>query len=399
MFSLDNFISNHITNRPQSLFQQDILENKELLQEAINNKSVIVIGGAGTIGSSYIKSLLRFCPKRLFVIDTSENGLTELTRDLRSDSKYNIPDVYKTYPINYGGPIFQKVVENEGPFEIIANFAAHKHVRSEKDKYSIEAMLQNNIVYNYNLLELIKDHPVEHFFSVSTDKAANPVNVMGASKKIMEDILLAYSTQVPITTARFANVAFSNGSLLAGFVERMMKKQPLSCPSNVERYFVSPEESGQLCLLASLLGNSGEIIFPRLDGMKNFADIAVAFIKAHGFDPQICATEIEARGRSGTSIVEKGQYPLYLFNSDTSGEKLYEEFYTDFEKVDLNRFNNLGVIVEGQKRSVSEINDFISALDVLFSQPASKFSIISLLSEFIPTFNHLETGISLDQKM
>ncbi len=251
MLDLPKFITQHITGRTESLFQADLDQFSTELDHRIKGKSVLVIGGAGTIGASFIKAMLRFQPARLFVVDTNENALTELVRDLRSSLEYRIPEVFLTYPIDFGDPVFEKILQREGPFEIVANFAAHKHVRSEKDLYAIEAMLRNNVFKAKHFLDLLTAHKPERFFCVSTDKAANPVSVMGASKKLMEQLILSYANEFPVATARFANVAFSNGSLLEGFLQRLKKRQPLSAPY-VERYFVSQEECGQLCLLACM---------------------------------------------------------------------------------------------------------------------------------------------------
>ncbi len=402
-FKLEPFISQYITGRKESLFAQDLEANDAQLRESINGKSALVIGGAGTIGSSFIRALLHFEPSRLYVIDTNENGLTELTRDIRSSTGLNVPQDYKTYPINFGDPVFEKLLRNEGPFDIVANFAAHKHVRSEKDHYSIEAMIDNNVFKAKKLLDLLLEYPPAHFFCVSTDKAANPVNVMGASKKLMEEVILAYSRELPITTARFANVAFSNGSLLFGFLERMMKQQPLSAPSDVRRYFVSPAESGQLCLLACVLGNSGEIFFPKLksDQMKTFSEIAIDFLKVYGnYEAEQCATEEEARQKAAKLADDSPTYPVFFFSSDTSGEKSFEEFYTGSEELDFDRFAELGVIQNAERRDRSELTDVFDQLQQLFADnDAYKSKIIDVLNELIPNFAHVETGKSLDQKM
>lgn len=401
-FKIETFITDHITGRQESLFAKDLEANRESLAEAIDGKSALVIGGAGSIGSSFIKAMLRFCPARLFVVDTNENGLTELTRDLRSSEGLNIPATYLPYPINFGDAVFEKILRNEGPFDIVANFAAHKHVRSEKDQYSIEAMIENNVLKAKHLLDLLLEFPPQHFFCVSTDKAANPVNVMGASKKLMEEVILAYSARIPITTARFANVAFSNGSLLAGFLERLMKRQPLSAPLDVKRYFVSPEESGQICLLACMLGHSGEIFFPKLEeaGMKRFSDIATNFLQELGYEPLLCASEQEARSAAMNLGSSSSHYPVYYFSSDTSGEKSFEEFFTESEEVDLNRFQSLGVIKNAAKKDFGEIHVMFQALSSIFAKDRiSKEEIVRLLSDFIPNFEHIETGKSLDGKM
>jgi FlaA1/EpsC-like NDP-sugar epimerase len=301
--------------------------NQKELFEKINKKSVLVIGGAGTIGSSFIKAILPFQPGKLTVVDYSENGLTELTRDLRSSYNTYIPKNYITYPFDFGSEIFEKLYKSS-QFNIVACFAAHKHVRSEKDHLAIEAMIRNNVFNTQKLLELAIKTPPEHFFSVSTDKAANPVNVMGASKKLMERVLMSYTHDLKITTARFANVAFSNGSLLFGFNHRIAKRQPLSAPSDVKRYFVSPIESGELCMLACLLGENRDIFFPKLGEhqMMTFSDIAEKYLYEIGLEPDYSESEEEARKKSLKWTPENKKYPVYFFKTDTSGEKQYEEF-------------------------------------------------------------------------
>lgn len=398
---IPDFIRTYITKRAESLFAKDIENNKELLSERIGGKSVLVIGGAGTIGSSYIEAVLRFRPKRLYVVDINENGLTELTRHLRSKTNQYVPDDYKTYPMSFGDEVFKKMFLNEGPFEIVANFAAHKHVRSEKDKYSIEAMIENNVFKAKAFLDLLLQHKPERFFCVSTDKAANPVNVMGASKKLMEEVIMAYSDQLHISTARFANVAFSNGSLLAGYIERLMKRQPLSCPSDVKRFFVSPEESGQICMLACMLGESGDILFPKLEEeeMAYFRDITEDFFKVMERQTDQCASEEEAKQKAAVALPQH-PYPVYYFSSDTSGEKLYEEFYTEYDELDMTSFNGLGVVKNAKKEPLSKINQTIDDLKQLMnSGEYDKADIVNLLKSCIPNFEHIETGKSLDQKM
>ncbi|MBI1224003.1 MAG: NAD-dependent epimerase/dehydratase family protein [Bacteroidetes bacterium] len=406
-FDLAQFIYRHVTQRETSLFEEDILANETELKQQIQGKSALVIGGAGSIGSSFIKSLLRFNPARLIVVDINENGLTELTRDLRSTEGLAVPARYLTYPINFGDAVFAKILRREGPFDIVANFAAHKHVRSEKDQYSIEAMVENNVLKAGYLLELLMEQPPSHFFCVSTDKAANPVNIMGASKKLMEEVILSYSRQFPITTARFANVAFSNGSLPAGFMERLMKRQPLSAPSDVKRYFVSPEESGQICLLACVLGKPGEIFFPKLNeaNMRRFSDIAEALLRELGYEPHHCQSETEAKAffsnsQQPTANSHRPKYPVYFFQSDTSGEKSFEEFYTEEEELDMVRFKALGVIKNAPCQDLAEIEQMFVRLKELFNQDnLAKHEIVDLMGTFIPNFEHIETGKGLDQKM
>ncbi|MBI21960.1 MAG: nucleoside-diphosphate sugar epimerase [Chloroflexi bacterium] len=401
-FNLEEFISNFVTGRTTSLLDEDLNTYHDNLENKLSNRSVLVIGAAGTIGSSFIKSILRYPVKSLFAIDINENGLTELVRDLRSSSKYILPDTIKTYPISFGDSIFYRILSLEGPFDIIANFAAHKHVRSEKDHYSIEAMLNNNVVKAKHFLDKLVTSPPEHFFCVSTDKAANPVNVMGASKKLMEDLILSYSTKVPITTARFANVAFSNGSLLFGFLERIMKRQPLSSPSDIKRYFLSPEESGELCMLACLLGDSGDIFFPKLDynqDMIKFSDIGLRLLAELGYIPNVCKTEEDARIFLTNSLNPK-EYPIYLFESDTSGEKPFEEFYTAGEEIDETSFFNLGVIKQKKQKELSDVVKIINELDsVIKEENTNNKKIISVLSKYLPTFKYINKGKNLDQRM
>ena len=399
-FNTREFIAKHVTLRDQSLFAQDIEANRERLQNAIEGKSVLVIGGAGTIGASYIRALLRYKPGKLVVADINENGLTELVRECRSSNEIQLPGNFKSYPVNFGDPVFYKIFEQEKPFDIVANFAAHKHVRSEKDVFSVEAMIENNVIRAKKLLDVLVQHPPKHFFCVSTDKAANPVNIMGASKKLMEEVILAYSGTIPITTARFANVAFSNGSLPAGFIERMMKQQPLSSPSDVKRFFVSPDESGEICLMACVLGVSGDIFFPKLEekDMQNFADIAQRFLKYSGYEPLICSSEQKARALVPEAAAT-GKYPLYLFSSETSGEKLYEEFYTDNEELDIGSFDALGIVKNAPRRSMAELDDIIERLETLFASDAGKQDVVQLLKQMLPGFQHIETGMNLDQKM
>lgn len=400
---IDNFIRTNVTKRQESLLYPDLERNRTLLAERINGRSALVIGGAGTIGSFYIKALLKFRLNRLVVVDINENGLTELVRDLRSSTEYNIPPEFITYPMNFGDRVFEKMFRSLAPFDIVANFAAHKHVRSEKDIFSIEAMIENNVLRAQQLLELLLQHPPEHFFCVSTDKAANPVNIMGASKKLMEELITAYSEKLKITTARFANVAFSNGSLPQGFLERFSMRQPWSCPLGIRRFFVSPQESGELCLIASVLGESGDIIFPKLDeerDMISFDAIAKDLLQFIGLRPDICSTEDEAKEKAMRLSDEMKSYPVYFFETDTSGEKPYEEFFTDREIIDNDRFINLGVIKNLTRRDFGQIDDIFSRLRTLFdSGDVTKAEVVEILHEWLPDFEHIEKGKGLDSKM
>lgn len=399
--NLNKFVKDKVIDRRESLFLTDILSNQDQLYNEIHDKSVLVIGGAGSIGSSFIKSVLRFNPSKLVVIDLNENGLAELTRDLRSSSDLKVPEVFLTYTLDFSDPIFEDIFREHNGFDIVANFSAHKHVRSEKDKYSVEALLKNNVIKAKKLLDLLSEIPPKHFFCVSTDKAANPVNVMGASKRVMEDLIMAYKPDFKVTTARFANVAFSNGSLPASFFDRMMKNQPLVAPKDVRRFFVSMEESGQICMLACILGKNGEVFFPKLEEetMKTFSSICDDFIREMGYEKHECASDEEAKTFAATHLPGK-KYPVVYFNSDTTGEKDYEEFVVEGEKTDLDRFSSLGVITESKHRSKAEVEAFISQLESLFTdRNFTKAQIVQCLKDFLPNFEHEEKGKNLDQKM
>ncbi|MRT94801.1 polysaccharide biosynthesis protein [Ancylomarina sp. 16SWW S1-10-2] len=401
--NIDSFIETHVTGREVSLLREDFTKYSSELSSRINGKKVLVIGGAGTIGSSYIKAILKFNISKLVVVDINENGLTELVRDLRSSTEYNIPEDFITYPINFGDRVFEKMFRNLAPFDIVANFAAHKHVRSEKDIFSVEAMIENNVLRARKLLDLLIEFPPEHFFCVSTDKAANPVNIMGASKKLMEELIMAYSSQIPIKTARFANVAFSNGSLPIGFIDRLNKRQPWSCPLGIRRFFVSPQESGELCLMASIMGESGDIFFPKLDDQKDmipFDRIAKDLLAHLGMEADICKTEEEAKAKAKLLTVDSKKYPIYFFGSDTCGEKSFEEFYTEKEVLDLDSFVELGVIKNSVKRDLKEIDSIFENLEQLFSKDnVTKSEVVKVLTKYLPNFQHIETGKNLDQKM
>lgn len=402
MFNVAQFIGENITERKISMFLPDIEANREELTKLVEGKKVLVIGGAGTIGSSYIRAILPFKPSQLVVVDISENGLTELTRDLRSTYKMYVPADYRTYPLNFADPIFEKIFRQNNGFDIVANFSAHKHVRSEKDRWSVQALLENNVLKARKLLELLAEIPPQHFFCVSTDKAANPVNIMGASKRIMEDMIMSYSDKFKITTARFANVAFSNGSLLAGFIERMMKHQPLSSPNDVKRYFVSPEESGQICMLACLLGHNREIFFPKLgeEQMMTFSSIADKFLQTLGYEIRYCSNEEEARKFAAEMPVDSKTYPVYYFKSDTTGEKGYEEFYVPGEHLNMERFKALGVIDSVKPRPIAELDSFLANLtDILIKPDTTKAEIVFAMEKYLPNFKHEEKGKNLDQKM
>ena len=369
-------------------FEKDILKSKKVLSNNICKKNILVIGGAGTIGSNYIKQILKNKPLKITVVDINENGLTELTRDLRSSNLLDYNPEYITYPVNLLSDTFDKIFNSES-WQVVANFSAHKHVRSEKDKISVEALIKNNVYGAIKLLNLCEQNPPKYFFSVSTDKAANPVNIMGASKSLMEKLILSKKKNFRVSTARFANVAFSNGSLLDGFIHRLNKQQPLSCPSDIKRFFVTPEQSGQICLLATFLGDTWNTFFPKLDFHKDqiyFKEIALDFLKKNGFEPELVKSEKEAKEFDFDSNPSK--YPIYFFKTDTSGEKTYEEFYTEKEDYEINKYDALGFI----KTPDIEISfeDLEADFENVFNNLSSeKSDIVNVIKKYVPDFMHI----------
>lgn len=379
-------------------FEKDIIRNKNILSNKIFNQNILVIGGAGTIGSNYIKQVLEYKPSKITVVDINENGLTELTRDLRSSNLLDYDPEYITYPVNLLSSTFDKIF-NYNTWHVVANFSAHKHVRSEKDKISVEALIKNNVFGAIKLLNLCELNRPKYFFSVSTDKAANPVNIMGASKSLMEKLILSKKNNFRVSTARFANVAFSNGSLLDGFIYRLNKKQPISCPEDIKRFFVTPEQSGQICLIATFLGETGNIFFPKLDFHKDqiyFKEIALDFLKENGFEPELVKSEKEAKEFDFDE--NPSRYPIYFFKTDTSGEKTYEEFYTEEEDYEINKFDSLGFITSKDVKITFE--DVKDDFQNVFNNPnLDKSNIVGVIKKYVPDFEHIETGKHLDQKM
>ena len=379
-------------------FKNDLLTFDKFFSKNIIDTSILVIGGAGTIGSNYIKQILKFKPSKITVVDINENGLTELTRDLRSSNLLDYKPEYITYPVNLLSDTFDKIF-NSDTWQVVANFSAHKHVRSEKDKISVEALIKNNVFGAIKLLNLCEINSPKYFFSVSTDKAANPVNIMGASKSLMEKLILSKKNNFRVSTARFANVAFSNGSLLDGFIYRLKKKQPLSCPEDIKRFFVTPKQSGQICLLATFLGETGNIFFPKLDFYKDqiyFKEIALDFLKENGFEAEFVNSEKEAK--EFDFIKNTSKYPIYFFKTDTSGEKTYEEFYTEEEDYEINKYDSLGFINTPEIKISFDVveSDFENVFNNLNSE---KSDIVTIIKKYVPDFMHIETGKHLDQKM
>ena len=396
--NITKLLSTSVRNIKINPFLEDLTAQKNFLHSQIKDKKILVVGGAGTIGSSYIKQILKYKPLKITVVDINENGLTELTRDLRSSNLLDYKPEYITYPVNLLSDTFDKIF-NSDTWDIVSNFSAHKHVRSEKDKISVEALIKNNVFGAIKLLSLCEENHPKYFFSVSTDKAANPVNIMGASKSLMEKLILSKKNNFRVSTARFANVAFSNGSLLDGFIYRLNKKQPLSCPSDIKRFFVTPVQSGQICLLATFLGDTGNIFFPKLDFHKDqiyFRDIALDYLKEEGFEPAFMNSEKEAKEYDIDS--NSGKYPIYFFKTDTSGEKTYEEFYTEEEDFNIKKYDSLGFI-NTPKIQIS-FEEVKASFDIVFSNSNSeKLDIIKVIKKYVPDFTHIETGKHLDQKM
>ena len=419
-FDIERFVRKYMTKRPESLLKADFEKYADEMHKRIDGKRMLVVGGAGTIGSNYVKAALRyFKPFAMYVVDIDENQLTELTRELRAGSDFTVPAEYVTEPIDLGSKLFDKFFKVHGPFDIVANFAARKHVRAERDVHSIEAMCETNVFMAKKLLDLLLENPPEAFFCVSTDKAANPVNVMGATKKLMEETIMAYADHLPIKTARFANVAFSNGSLPIGWLNRIAKKQPLSCPLGIRRFFVSPIESGELCLAASVLGESGDIVYPKLDPERDMIpfDVVVKdMLNDMGIGCKACKTTDEAKtamstlraawnavptdGRARTPAAPQGGYPCEFFGSDTDGEKTFEEFYTDTDVKDEDKFVNLGVVKNAKRRPVEEVEAIFAKLHGVFDREgATKEDVVEVLKEYLPNFNHISKGKGLDGRM
>ena len=408
-FDIESFVRKYMTRRAESLLAADFAKFEDEMHSRIDGRRMLVVGGAGTIGSNYVKAALRmFRPSAMYVVDIDENQLTELTRELRAGDGFNIPEEYVTEPIDLGSPLFQKFFAAHGPFEIVANFAARKHVRAERDVHSIEAMCETNVFMAKKLLDNLVKSPPEAFFCVSTDKAANPVNVMGATKKLMEETIMAYSDTLPIKTARFANVAFSNGSLPIGWLNRIAKRQPLSCPLGIRRFFVSPVESGELCLFASVMAESGDIVYPKLDPEKDMIpfDAVVKDMLAHmGLGCRACGSSDEAKAAMRAFDAKNAEgdsvgYPCEFFGSDTSGEKTFEEFYTDTDVKDETTFVNLGCVKNSKKRPIAEVEAIFGNLRGVFAKPdVAKEDVIEVLKEYLPNFQHIEKGKNLDSRM
>ena len=390
-----------LIGRTAPLFDDDIFSRRKELEELVSNGRFLVIGGAGSIGQAVTREIFKRNPLALHVVDISENNMVELVRDIRSTLGY-IEGDFRTFALDCGSNEYRALMNASGGYDYVLNLSALKHVRSEKDPFTLMRLIEVNILNTIKTVQMAKAQGAKKYFCVSTDKAANPVNMMGASKRIMEMFLMRESESMEISTARFANVAFSDGSLLHGFNQRFAKWQPISAPNDVRRYFVTPQESGELCLMSCLLGKNRDIFFPKLSEqlhLTTFSDIAERYIKNLGYEPYHCSTEEEARDRSDELIALK-RWPCYFFKSDTSGEKDFEEFFTDKEILDMDRFQNLGVIKNEANFSPDMLDNFLEVIHDLRAQTVwEKAPIVDLFNEMIPDFDHKETGKYLDGRM
>ena len=391
----------NLIGRNSALFHDDINNLSDQLAKEVAQSRFLVIGAAGSIGQAVTREIFKRDPKLLHAIDISENNMVELVRDLRSTVGYGSGE-FKTFAVDCGSIEFDALIKTEGPYDYVFNLSALKHVRSEKDPYTLMRMIMVNVFNTVNTLWMAKEMGAKKYFCVSTDKAANPVNMMGASKRIMEMFLMRESLTQEISMARFANVAFSDGSLLHGYNQRFMKKQPFSAPNDVRRYFVTPQESGELCLLSGLLGNNRDIFFPKLSEklhLITFSEIAVRYLRQRGYEPFECESEDEARDRAEDLIGNK-QWPCYFFQSDTTGEKDFEEFFTDAEDLDMERFETIGVIRNQPDFDVVKLDEFMIGIETLREKGTwDKEDIVKLFFILLPDFEHKETGKYLDQRM
>lgn len=394
-----NYLS--LIGRTTELFNHDIESYNIKLRNLISNSRILVIGGAGSIGQAVAREIFKREPKALHIVDISENNMVELVRDLRSTLGYGSGD-FKTFSIDCGSVEFSAFIEKEGPYDYVFNLSALKHVRSESDPYTLMRMIMVNIFNTIKTVQITKAMGAKKYFCVSTDKAANPVNMMGASKRIMEMFLMRESLTQDISMARFANVAFSDGSLLHGFNQRFAKKQPFSAPNDVRRYFVTPQESGELCLLSAMLGGNRDIFFPKLSEnlhLITFSEIAKRYLRDHGYEPYECESEDDARDKAEELIANK-QWPCYFFKSDTTGEKDFEEFFTKNEDLDTDRFESIGVIKNEPNYDDAKLNEFMSEIEELRNKESwTKEEIVKLYFNLLPEFAHKETGKYLDQRM
>ncbi len=391
----------NLIGREKELFAEDIAKHKEELNEIVSSSRFLVIGGAGSIGQAVTKEIFKRNPQKLHIVDISENNMVELVRDIRSSLGY-IDGDFQTFALDIGSIEYDAFIEGDGNYDYVLNLSALKHVRSEKDPFTMMRMIDVNVFNTEKTIQQSIEKGVKKYFCVSTDKAANPANMMGASKRIMEMYLMQKSEQINISTARFANVAFSDGSLLHSFNQRIQKRQPIAAPNDIKRYFVIPQESGELCLMSCIFGENRDIFFPKLSEslhLITFSDIAIRYLNEIGYKPYLCSSENEARELALT-LPEKGLWPCLFSTSDTTGEKDFEEFFTNHETLDLERFNNLGVIKNEAIFDKDKIENFTNRIKAMKdARKWSKKELVTLFFEMIPNFEYIEKGKYLDAKM
>jgi FlaA1/EpsC-like NDP-sugar epimerase len=391
----------HLIGRKEELFKEDLNKHYSDLQKIVSNASFLVIGGAGSIGQAVTKEIFKRNPLKLHVVDISENNLVELVRDIRSTFGYINGD-FQTFALDIGSTAYDAFIDQDGKYDYVLNLSALKHVRSEKDVFTLMRMIEVNIFNTVKTIQQAINKGTKKYFCVSTDKAANPVNMMGASKRIMEMYLMQQSEFIKISTARFANVAFSDGSLLHGFNQRIQKLQPIVAPNDIKRYFVIPKESGELCLMSCIYGENRDIFFPKLSEdlhLITFAEIAKKYLLNLGFEPFLCSTEEEARGLMET-LPQQKKWPCLFSESDTTGEKDFEEFYTKNELLDLDKFQNMGVIKNDSKIENEKLEYFSNTINSMKNKKQwNKATLVDLFHAMIPGFHHKETGKYLDAKM
>ena len=391
----------NLIGRKKVLFSEDVKNAEEILKKEVSSSRFLVLGGAGSIGQAVTKEIFKRNPKKLHVVDISENNMVELVRDIRSSFGY-IDGDFQTFALDIGSIEYDAFIEADGQYDYVLNLSALKHVRSEKDPYTLMRMIDVNVFNTDKTIQQSIDNGVKKYFCVSTDKAANPVNMMGASKRIMEMFLMRRSEQIDISTARFANVAFSDGSLLHGFNQRIEKKQPIVAPCDIKRYFVIPQESGELCLMSCIFGDNRDIFFPKLSEslhLITFAEIAEKYLAEKGYEAYLCKSEDEARELIKT-LPAQGKWPCLFTTSDTTGEKDFEEFFTDKETLDMQRFENLGIIKNMPEYDAELLALFEDTVSQFKQQKSwSKSQIVDLFFKMIPDFGHKETGKYLDSKM
>ncbi|MBC7438644.1 MAG: UDP-N-acetylglucosamine 4,6-dehydratase [Flavobacterium sp.] len=391
----------NLIGREQMLFTNDISNHENELQNIVSSSSFLVLGGAGSIGQAVTKEIFKRKPKKLHIVDISENNMVELVRDIRSSFGY-IEGDFQTFALDIGSDEYDGFIDSDGKYDYVLNLSALKHVRSEKDAFTLMRMINVNIFNTDKTIQQSISKGVKKYFCVSTDKAANPVNMMGASKRIMEMFIMRRSREINISTARFANVAFSDGSLLHGFNQRIQKQQPIVAPNDIKRYFVVPQESGELCLMSCIFGKNRDIYFPKLNEnlhLITFSEIAIKYLKAIGYEPHLCRDEEEARALMKV-LPQQGKWPCLFSASDTTGEKDFEEFYTNTEILDMNQFENIGVIKNQLNIENQKLEFFASSIKELKkSKKWDKEEIVSLFFDMIPNFGHKEVGKYLDSKM